>query len=64
MFIKRNIVVVLFALMVVGFVSACGSALKESGGDQTGAGGGLAQTATYVGLQNCYTCHNQTKFNQ
>ena len=64
MFTKREMVISLVVLLAVGLIVGCGSVLKESGGDQTGTGGGLAQTATYVGLQNCYTCHNQTIFNK
>ena len=64
MFIKRNLIIALVALAAVVLIAGCGAALKESGGDQTGAGDGLAETAEYVGLDNCFTCHDQTKFNQ
>lgn len=64
MFIKRNLVVILLALTAAVLIAGCGTALKESGGDQTGSAGGIGTTAEYVGLENCYTCHDQTKFNQ
>jgi len=59
---KIKIVFSLSLLLIFTLAAGCGTALKESGGDQTGSGDGIAATAEYVGLDNCYTCHNQTKF--
>ncbi len=61
---KIKIVFSLSLLLILALAAGCGTALKESGGDQTGIGDGIAATAEFVGLDNCYTCHNQTKFNQ
>ncbi len=61
---KIKIILSLSLLLTFALAAGCGTALKESGGDQTGSGDGIAATAEYVGLDNCYTCHDQTKFNQ
>ena len=37
MFMKRNIFIVLAALLAAALIAGCGLAMKDSGGDQTGA---------------------------
>ncbi len=64
MFIRRDLIIVMVALMAAALIAGCGAAMKDSGGDQTGAGDGLVETAEFVGLNNCFTCHNQTIFNK
>ena len=64
MFIRRDLMIVLVALLAMGLFMGCGMVQKDSGGDQTGPGDGLLATAQYEGLENCYTCHSQTKFHQ
>ena len=64
MFIKRDLIIVLVALIAAALFAGCSAAMKDSGGDQTGAGGGLVETAQFVGLDNCYLCHGQTRFRQ